>query len=161
MQVIPDGPRCGCSRSGCVEAVASRLAIAAAAAAAAYRGQAPHLLEACGTDLSNIRSGALAEAIEAGDAAIEQIVREASRWLGVAVANAVNLLGPDMVVLGGGLVEALPELISTEVEAAARQRVMPAFENSFQVVVAELGDDATATGAAAWAEENAKSSQQR
>jgi len=153
MQVQPNGPLCGCGRRGCLEALASRLAISAAAAAAAHRGEAPHLLENAGMDLANIRSGVLAASIQAGDKTVERIVRDAADWLGVAIGNVVNLLGPDTVVLGGGLVEALPELLRDRVEKAARRRVMPSFEDSFRVVVAKLGDDATATGAAAWAEE--------
>ena len=150
LQVQPEGPLCGCGRTGCLEAVASRLAIAAAAAAAAFRGEAPHLLAAAGTDLNEIRSSTLAEAIKAGDAAVERIVRQAARWVGVAVGNAVNLLGPDTVVLGGGLAEAMPQLFLEEVSASARARAMPSFETTFKVVAAQLGDDATVKGAAGW-----------
>ena len=153
MQVQPEGPLCGCGRTGCLEAVASRLAISAAAAAAAFRGEAPHLLAAAGTDLTNVRSNTLAEAIQAGDKAVERIVRQAARWIGVAVGNAVNLLGPDTVVLGGGLVEAMPELFKSEVTASAKARAMPSFESLFKVVAAKLGDDATVMGAAGWARE--------
>jgi glucokinase len=56
------------------------------------------------------------------------------------------------MVLGGGMVEAMPDIFLEEVSRAAREHVMPAFENTFKVVVAGLGDDATALGAAAWAE---------
>ena len=153
-QVVPDGPLCGCGRHGCLEAVASRLAVSAAAAAAAHRGDAPHLLESSGMDLSDIKSGALAGAIEAGDGVVEQIVRDAARWLGVGIASAVNLLAPDIVVLGGGMVEAMPDIFLKEADDSARGRVMPAFEKAFKVRVAELGDEATAVGAAAWAQAN-------
>jgi glucokinase len=152
VQVAPEGPLCGCGRRGCLEAVASRLAIASRAAAAAYRGQAPHLLEEVGTDVAKIRSGALAASIEAGDEAVESIVREAARQIGRAVAGAVHLLGPDVVVLGGGLVEAMTKLFVTEVSEAAKQRVLPSFADSFEVVAAKLGDDAGVMGNAAWAQ---------
>jgi glucokinase len=155
IQVVPDGPLCGCGRRGCLEAVASRLAIAAAAAAAAYRGEAPNLAEAVGADVAAIRSGALAEAVKAGDKVIEEIVRNAARWLGVGVATVVNLLAPDVIVLGGGLVEAMPEIYRSEVTAVVRERAMPAFVGVYQIKVSELGDDAVSKGAAAWAEENA------
>ena len=151
LPLVPDGPLCGCGRRGCLEAVASRLAIASAAAAAAHRGDAPHLLEAVGTDISAIRSSALADSIAAGDAAVEDIVRTSARWIGRAAAAAVNLLLPDTVVLGGGLVEAMPDLYLPEVQKAARAHAMPAFRKSFKVVVAEMGDDSTVAGAAAWA----------
>jgi glucokinase len=152
IEVSPDGLTCGCGRTGCLETEASRLAISAQAAMAAYRGEAPHLLAAAGTDLSEIRSGMLAEAIKAGDKIIERIVERAARQIGRAVGDVVNLLLPDVVVLGGGLVEALPELLVKGVEDAARQRAAPPFAKTFKVAAAKLGDDAVVRGAAAWAE---------
>jgi len=127
VQVNPNGLPCGCGRIGCLETEASRLAISAAAAAAAFRGEAPHLLAAAGTDLANIRSGALAEAIQAGDTVIERIVERAARLIGWALGDVVNLLAPDVVVLGGGLVEAMPELMLEGIEEAARERAAPPF----------------------------------
>jgi glucokinase len=150
--VDPQGSLCGCGQRGCLEAMAGRLAISAAAAAAAYRGEAPNLLAAAGTDLSNIRSGVLAASVKAGDDAVERILRDAARLIGWTCAGVVNLLAPDCLVLGGGLVEALPDLFREEVDRSARARVMPAYRDTFRVVVAKLGDDATAIGAAAWAE---------
>lgn len=151
IQVRDNGRLCGCGRRGCLETESSRLAIAAEAAIAAFRGEAPHLLAESGTDLSKIRSGALAKAITAGDKVIEDIVRRAARLLGVGVANAVLLLAPDVVVLGGGLVEEMPDLFVECVREAANERVMSSFVDSFRIVVAKLGDDAAVMGAAAWA----------
>ncbi len=151
MQMLPDGPLCGCGKRGCLEAVASRLAISSACAAAAYRGAAPFLRESGGTDLSNIRSGALRDAIEGGDAVVEEIVRNAARWLGTGIGNVINLVAPDVVVLGGGLVEAMPELFVSEVRKSAEAAAMTAFRGQYSVAAAALGDDATAMGAAAWA----------
>jgi glucokinase len=152
VQINPNGIPCGCGRIGCLETEASRLAIACAAAAAAFRGEAPHLLAAAGTDVANIRSGILAESIQAGDAAIERIVERAARLIGWAVGDVVNLLAPDVVVLGGGLVEAMPELMLEGVEQAARQRAAPPFAKTFKIAAAKLGDDAVVRGAAAWAQ---------
>jgi glucokinase len=149
--VDPDGILCGCGRKGCLETVASRLAISAASAMAIYRGEAPVLQKIAGTDISNIRSGSLAQAISSGDKVIETIVRDAARKLGLAVGGLVNILAPDIVVLGGGLVEAMPELYLTEVKSAVRSTIMPSMEKLFRLSIAKLGDDATATGAAAWA----------
>lgn len=151
LPVMPNGPLCGCGKRGCLEAVASRLAVAASAARSAYRGEAPSLQKAAGTDLSAIRSTVLADAIRAGDVVIEKIVKEAARHIGVAVAGVVHLIAPDVVILGGGLVEAMPDLFVKGVQAAARDRVMPAFRDTFQVVTTRLGDDAVVMGAAAWA----------
>ncbi|OYW19409.1 MAG: hypothetical protein B7Z55_08880 [Planctomycetales bacterium 12-60-4] len=150
--VDPGGTPCGCGRRGCLETVASRLAISAEIAKAAYRGQAPHLLRVAGTDLANIRSGTLAESIRAGDVIVEQIVRDGARKLGTTLAGFVNVLLPDRIVLGGGLVEALPEIYLEEVKNELKLGVMPAFAHSFELCVAKLGDDAGVIGTATWAQ---------
>ena len=149
--VVPEGQLCGCGNRGCLETVASRMAIASAVAAAAYRGAAPTILESAGTDVSKIRSGLLRTAIEAGDISVERIVRNAARYLGVGLATAVNLLLPDRIILGGGLVESMPKLYVEEVSAALEQHVMPSFRNAYKLNESSLGDDATVLGAAAWA----------
>lgn len=151
IKVLEEGPVCGCGRRGCLEAVASRLAIAQQAAAAAFRGQAPNLLAEAGTELLNIRSSTLARSIEAGDEVIERIVRDAATWLGIGIANLINLLSPDVIVLGGGLVEALPDLFMEEVSQAVETHIMPAFLKTYKLKIAKLGDYATVSGAAAYA----------
>ena len=147
----PKGRLCGCGRRGCLETVASRLAIATQAAEAAYRGEAPHLFELAGTDVAAIRSGALASAIKAGDRVVEQIVRQAAKDVGIAIGSVVNLLAPDMIVLGGGLVEAMPGLYIQEVRTSIKKQAMRPYTKSLKVVAAKLGDDAVAMGAAALA----------
>jgi glucokinase len=152
IQVTRDGRLCGCGLRGCLETEASRLAIAAEVAAAAYRGETSKLQLEAGTDVAKIRSGMLADAIQAGDRVVESIVSKAAERLGTAVASIVHLLGPDVVVLGGGLVEAMPELFVRSVRQAANANVMASFVDSFRVEVAQLGDDATILGTAAWAQ---------
>ena len=152
VQVNPHGKLCGCGRYGCLETEASRLAIAAEVAKAAYRGEAPHVRQEIGSDLHEIRSAALARAIQEGDTIVEQIIRRAADKIGMAVGNLVTIMCPDAIVLGGGLVEALPELFLEPVTTMARSTCMPPLAEMFKVVVAKLGDDASVLGAAAWAE---------
>ncbi|VAX40026.1 Putative ROK-family transcriptional regulator [hydrothermal vent metagenome] len=154
LSAVPNGPLSGAGHAGSLEAVASRLSIAGNAVLAAYRGQAPYLLENFGTDISNIRSGAIAKAIQEGDTAIKQIVQHAAVQIGKTMANVIHLLAPDTIVLGGGMVEAIPELFVETVKKTAKENVLPSFRKSFEVVAAELSDDATVQGAAAWAESN-------
>jgi len=149
IQVNSHGKLCGCGRYGCLETEASRLAIAAEVAKAAYRGEAPHVRQAIGSDLNEIRSAVLAQAVE-------QIIRRAAEKIGMAVGNLVTIMCPDIIVLGGGLVEALPELFLEPVTTVARNTCMPPLANMFKVVVAKLGDDASVMGAAAWAEDRLK-----
>ena len=61
------------------------------------------------------------------------------------------MLAPDVIILGGGLVEALPRLFLEEVGKAVADRVMPSYVRTYELKVAKLGDDAGAMGAAAWA----------
>jgi len=149
MHMQPKGGLCGCGRWGCLETVASRLAISEQAAAAAFRGEAPHLYELAGTDLSSIRSRTLATAIKEGDVVIEAIVQHAAKSLGVATASLVNLLAPEVVVLGGGLVEAMPQIYLEQVRKAIHEQAMKPFRTSVRVAVAKLGDNAGVLGAAA------------
>jgi len=152
--IVSEGAMDGCGNKGTLESVASRLVIAANVAQAAYRGQAPTIMKNCGTEVSKIRSGALAEAIKQGDKAVEKIVLDAAEMLGLAVVTMVHLMAPDVVVLGGGLVESMPEIFLENVEGFARKRVLASYQDVFKVVAAKLGDDATAMGAAAWAQSN-------
>ena len=141
----------GCNLSGTVESEASRLAIAAESCKAAYRGDAPYLSSNFGTDISGIRSGAIADAINNGDDAVKDLVRQACQSIGYAVVNVVHLLAPDTIILGGGLVEAMEAFIVDTVNDTAKANVMDAYRDRFRVVAAQLGDEAGVMGAAAWA----------
>jgi len=148
MTVVPDGPYCGCGKRGCLEAVASRIAIAKEVAALAAREDAPFILERCGTDLSEIRSGILARAIELGEKKVEGVVRQAAYYIGMAAGNLINILSPEAVVLGGGLVEAMETLFLEEVNRGVKDHAMPYLRRNVQIRPARLGDDAVVLGAA-------------
>lgn len=145
----------GISLTGTLESEASRLTIAAEAAKAAFRGDAPHLLKEAGTDIRDIRSGALADAIAAGDKVIERLVVDAMEMVAMSVVNMIHLLAPDKIVIGGGLVEAMEELILTTVRKTTRRYVLEPYRERYEIVAAKLGDDAAAIGAAAWAQKQA------
>ena len=147
MTIDVNGPYCGCGKRGCLEAVASRIAIAEQVAALAARGDAPLIMRLCGTDLGKIRSGMLLRSIEEGDTMVEGVVRKAAYYLGIAAANLVNVLSPEVVLLGGGLVEAMSELYLVEVKRALKDHAMPFLRKGVKVVPAKRGDHAVAMGA--------------
>lgn len=128
--------------------VASRTAIAGDAAALAAKRWAPKLREKAGTDVTDIRSGDLAEAIRGGDKAVEKLVRSRARVVGAAISNFVDFLNPDMVVLGGGLVEAMPRLIRREIAKAIEAHATPKAARAARIAVARLHDHAVTAGAA-------------
>jgi len=148
-----NGRLCGCGKRGCLEAHAGRLAISAEVAQAVFRGDAPYLAARGDCDLKKLKSGVLAKAIKAGDTTVERIVREGMRLMGRGIGGVVNLLAPDVVVLGGGLVEAMPRLVQEEVRIGLKETAMASFAKQVKVREAKLGDDATTLGAAALAEE--------
>lgn len=150
LQMATEGAAAGVGPVGTLEGLASRLAISAEAAKAVYRGKAPELAKLAGTDLAGIRSGILAKAIDAGDKAIEEIVRRAAEQVGRGIGSLVNILAPDVVVIGGGLAEAMPKLYLSAARKGAERNVLPSLKDCFELHIAELGDYSTAIGAAAW-----------
>ena len=151
--VDPMGPACGCGNRGCLEALAGRLALAGEAAALAARGGAPHLMKEAGADVRKLKSGALARAVEAGDRQLRDLVKRKAALVGLAMANVVNTLDPEVIVLGGGLVEAMGELIVPAAEESMRRHAMPDIAEHVTVAPAKLGDLAIVMGAAQWARE--------
>lgn len=144
----------GTEMTGTLESEASRLAIAAECAKLAYRGEAPNLLRAAGTDISQIRSKVLAAAIRDGDKSVERVVRQAAQTVGFAVTNLVHMLCPEVIILGGGLVESISEIYLDEVTKTVNRSVLQCYEGMFEIKMAKLGDDAGAMGAAIWANQN-------
>lgn len=153
LSVLPGGSIDGANNHGSLESVASRLTIAGQSALAAYRGQAPNLLEKAGTDIADIRSGAISESVKKGDKAVKKIVEDACEYLAVSVAAVVHLLAPDVIVFGGGLIEAMPDVMLPEIQKQAQKKILPALRDVYEIVEAKLGDDAGVMGAAALAKQ--------
>jgi glucokinase len=134
----------GSRRKVTLNKVASRSAIVrdAADVAAATKLEGKN-----GKDAS---SSTLAEAIAEGDEAIEKFVRGRCHILGTVLSNLVDFLNPEMLVLGGGLTEAMPGIVRTEIESAVRKHSKPD-PAVLEIVVAKLKEHAVTTGAAAFA----------
>lgn len=131
-----------------LDSVASRTAIAADAAALAAKHNAPALHKAGGTDVREIKASVLADAIRKGDKAVEKLVRSRVAVVGAALSNMVDFLNPDTIVLGGGLVEAMPRLVKGEVRKALDAHTSKKAGRAVKVVVARGGDHAGTIGAA-------------
>jgi len=138
-----------------LESLASRLNMAGACAIEAFRGRAPYILEKAGTDIKLIKSGTMRRAIENGDEAVESILRRSIEYLGIGIATAVDLLGPDAVVVGGGLAEKMPDYYKKHLRKTIELNASAALVEDLQIEIAELGDHAVAIGAAACAADGA------
>jgi len=142
------GPKCGCGNKGCFEALASRTAIFQQIRNGVKAGQKTILTEMLGDDLEDLRSGDLRKAIRRGDKFVDRIVEGAAEYIGIATANVINILNPEVVVLGGGVIEALAdEMMGVIVETAA-DYAMPGTMKGVEIVASKLGDSAGITGGA-------------
>lgn len=146
--VQSDGRRCGCGNHGCLETVASKTAIARDLALLAMNGQSPVLAAAGATDITLIKSGLIKKALDAGDPGVADVVEQAARFLGIGMAAMVNVFDPELILLGGGLVEKLGSQFTNPAEDTMRARAMKYLVEGVVVREAKLGDDAVIVGAA-------------
>ncbi|HET9932781.1 MAG TPA: ROK family protein [Polyangiaceae bacterium] len=138
--VIADGPVCSCGLRGCLEAVASGWAIRRAADAAVASGEAS-LLAAPGCDRE---ARAVAEAARAGDAVACRILSDVGAYLGMGISTLVNLLNPEMIVLGGGVMSAPDHIIEAAQTSMAKHALRGA---DVRIVPGMLGERVGLVGA--------------
>jgi predicted NBD/HSP70 family sugar kinase len=139
--VDPDGDRCSCGGRGCLERVAGQEAIFRAAGLVVSGGttlgygesQAPKLVDLLGSE----------------DPRALEAVRDAGEALGLALADVVNVLDPDAIVLGG-LYAMLAPWLAAPLKAALSEQIVAAPWRPIEVRASELGPDAAVRGAAAW-----------
>ena len=148
MVIEVNGPKCGCGNRGCFEALASRTAIFRNIQSAVKDGQKTLLTEMLGPDLADMRSGDLRKAIRKGDKFVEKVVEEAAEYAGIGVANLINILNPEIVVVGGGVIEALESEMMPTIIKSAKEHVMPGTMDGIKIEASQLGDHAGITGAA-------------
>lgn len=148
MIIQADGALCGCGRHGCLEALASRTALSKEAVAAASAGKAPATFAVAGSDFKKYKSGVFAEAYKHNEKAIIDIVERSARYLGIGMANCVNIFNPELFILGGGVVEKLGKTYVDLAEKSMRAHALEHLSKEVKVVEAQLGDDAVLLGAA-------------
>ena len=150
------GPKCTCGNRGCWEALSSRTALFRQVQQAVKEGQKTVLTAMLGEDLKDLRSGDLRKAIRQGDKFVQHIVEEAAKYTGIAVANLINVVNPEVVVLGGGLMDALEDEMMAIIIETAREHAFPGADKGVKILASKLGDDAGITGAAVLARRETK-----
>ena len=143
-----DGPLCGCGQYGCLEALASKTALSKDAVALSAAGKAPTIMKEAGTDFANFKSKVFKKAVGNEDEAIQKIVDRGAYMLGIGLANFVNIFNPELIILGGGLVEKLGKPYLKIAEETMRKHAMEALSRDVSIEIAKLGDDAVVIGAA-------------
>ncbi len=147
--LMVDGPVCGCGNLGCFEALASRTAIERDLRQALAEGRESRIMEFARD--GQIKSGALQNALEAGDELVTEVLRRAGHYLGQGVLTIRHLLDPELIILGGGVVEACGDFLMPLIEAEVRGDNMKGSRDELRLVRSALRDDAVALGAAALA----------
>jgi glucokinase len=151
-----DGPKCGCGNKGCLEALASRTAMFNRIQAAVKDGQKTLLTEMLGEKFDNLKSGDLRKALRRGDKFVEKVIEDAAEYIGIAVGNLVNLFNPEIVVLGGGVIDALEDEMVGIITEVAHDYTIPGSDKGLEIIVSKLGNDAGITGAAVLARKQLK-----
>ena len=148
MIVDPSGPLCTCGKRGCWERFASGSGLARLAREAAHAGRLSSVVHLAGDDPDAVRGEHVTAAAAAGDVDAQAVLDELGWWIGLGLANLAMVLDPEVIVVGGGLVEALSLMLE-----AVRQSFTSMLEGAdrrpeIRIVPAALGEEAGAVGAA-------------
>lgn len=155
MTIVTGGRKCHCRNRGCLEAYVGGWAIAEQAREAVLRDrEAGRRLVALAGGVDEITAGTVSEAYHQGDPLAVRLVEEISRHLAAGIVTVVNAFNPCLLILGGGVVEGLPELAALA-EAPVRAHALEAAVGGLRISRAALGNQAGVIGAAALARRKA------
>lgn len=147
--VVPDGPVCGCGNRGCLHMFASGAAIVRLAHAHAWERGETLLRTLPAGGLVALTLDDVLNAARQGDAVALEAIATAGVYLGIAIANLINLVHPRMVVIGGP-VGRLGEPVVAVIRREVQRRALANILTDLQIVPTALGDEAGAIGAAAY-----------
>lgn len=149
--IVAGGRQCHCRNQGCLEAYAGGWAIAERAQEAVRSNPraGQHLTELVGS-IEQISAATVTQAYSNGDPLAQHIVDVTARHLAAGVVGIVNAFNPYLLVLGGGVMQGLPEYVSM-VERMVRRHALESAIDGLRIVMAALGDKAGVIGAAALA----------
>ena len=147
MILDPEGPLCNCGQRGCLEAFSSKQGMSAYIRQQVSRGRktmmADHVTEGV------FRSKFLKKALKKQDAVTVEAVDRACHYLAIATGNMINTISPDLVIYGGGIIEAMGDLFLSKILAEVDRYCMTAIRPTVDIKNAALGDDSVIYGALA------------
>lgn len=139
--ILIDGPLCGCGKRGCLEALASGPAIACLARDMLQSGRGKQLIQRAGGRAADITARHVVECAREGDAFSQSVLNQAGTWMGIGLANLIQILNPERIVLGTIAVHA-GDLILEPIRDAVRSNAWERAASVCTIVPAELGDRA-------------------
>ena len=144
MILDPEGPLCNCGQRGCLETFSSKTGMTSYIRQQLARGRESLMAEAVQEGV--FRSKKLVKALEEKDKVAEEAVDRACHWLAVATGNVINTFSPDLVLYGGGVIEALGDLFLGKILAEVDRYCMPQIRSTVDIKIADLGDDSILYG---------------
>ena len=144
MILDPEGPLCNCGQRGCLEAFSSKQGMTSYIRQQVSRGRETVMAEAVQDGV--FRSKKLKRALDAGDKVAMEAVDRACHYLAVATGNMINTISPDLVLYGGGVIEAVGPLFLEKILAEVDRYCMPAIRPTVDLKIADLGDDSILYG---------------
>ena len=151
MILDPEGPLCNCGQRGCLEAFSSKQGMSAYIRQQVRRGRESLMADAVQDGV--FRSKRLKKALAEQDPVTVEAVDRACHYLAVATGNMINTFSPDLVVYGGGVIEACGDLFLQKVLAEVDRYCMPQIRSTVDIKIAALGDDSVIYGDLALIEE--------
>jgi glucokinase len=145
------GPLCNCGKRGCIETLAAGPAIASRARQKLAQNRKSLLLEMAGGDLQAVSSEMVGKAHAAGDPVAKEVMRETLDLLAYWLGNIIDLLEPDIIVIGGGVSSLLAPFLN-EIRQRWQGACLNPFPLDIPLVLAHYGEDAGIAGAAALCE---------
>ncbi|MDD3275055.1 MAG: ROK family protein [Candidatus Omnitrophica bacterium] len=151
MIIRDDGPKCSCGNIGCLEALAGRWAIERDIKQAAKRGEKTIITKLLDKKTDTLKSKILRKALKNHDNLTLEIVTAAAQQLGIACVSIRHIFDPEMIVLGGGVIEACGDFIIPIVKKKVEKDRFFSDIGECSIAPSELGDDAVVLGAVALA----------
>jgi len=141
------GPRCNCGNYGCLETLASGPAISRRARQAIEEGVVSLIEELCEENLENITSQIVVEAVKRGDKLAFNIMEKTGEYLGIGIANMINIFNPELIVIGAGVSQA-GDILLEPLKRTVKARALQLTSSMTNIKISQLGDNAGALGAA-------------
>ena len=144
MILDPEGPLCNCGQRGCLEAFSSKQGMSAYIRQQVARGRETMMADAVAEGV--FRSKRLKKALAANDAVAMEAVDRACHYLAIATGNMINTISPDLILYGGGVIEALGDVFLKKILAEVDRYCMPQIRSTVEIKNASLGDDSILYG---------------
>jgi glucokinase len=147
MSINADGTKCPCGNSGCLESYASATAIRSQAVSVLETGRDSILRQYSNGNIYKLTTEDIFKAALDGDTLAREVLKNAGRYLGIGIANMINLMSPEAILLAGGLTGAWEIYVQEAIREASRRAFRELF-NRVKIVPSELTDNAGIIGSA-------------